>query len=74
MGIHQVSIEVFVGAKVLKAINIDLPEWMVAELDAEAEKLGINRKAVINVLLASVLEECRRLRLTSVGYPDQCDD
>ncbi len=23
------------GAKVLKAINIDLPEWMVAELDAE---------------------------------------
>ncbi len=56
------------GAKVLKAINIDLPEWMVAELDAEAEKLGINRKAVINVLLASVLEERRRFGMTDVGY------
>lgn len=39
----------------LKAVNIDLPEWMVCDLDLEAEQLGISRKALINVLLASAL-------------------
>lgn len=38
-----------------KTVSIDLPEWMVREIDLEAEQLGISRKALVNVLLASVL-------------------
>jgi hypothetical protein len=47
------------GKDALKTVNIDLPEWIIADLDAEAEQLGINRKALINVLLASVLRAKR---------------
>ena len=62
------------GEKALKAINIDLPAWMVRQLDAEAEKLGITRKALINVLLATILEGRRAGRaadstlLNDFGY------
>ena len=48
------------GEKKLKAINIDLPEWMVVQLDDEATRLGVNRKAIINMFLASVLEGRRK--------------
>lgn len=43
----------------LKTINIDLPEWMILMLDHEAQQLGINRKATINVLLGGVLKARR---------------
>ena len=39
----------------LKAINIDLPQWMVTRLDKEARRLGINRKSMINFLLSQSL-------------------
>jgi metal-responsive CopG/Arc/MetJ family transcriptional regulator len=57
------------GEKKLKAINIDLPEWMVTQLDDEATRLGVNRKAIINMFLASVLERRRKqLAPGDVGY------
>ena len=58
------------GKVALKTVNIDLPEWIIADLDAEAEQLGINRKALINVLLASVLRSKRsqRLNVADLGY------
>ena len=57
------------GEKKLKAINIDLPEWMVVQLDDEATRLGVNRKAVINMFLASALEGRRKQKpLDDQGY------
>ncbi len=57
------------GKEALKTINIDLPEWMVTDLDEEAEQLGINRKALINVLLASILRAKRNQQLIpDLGY------
>lgn len=54
----------------LKTVNIDLPEWMIRDLDLEAEQLGINRKALINVLLASVLrsKKAQGPLATDLGY------
>ena len=43
----------------LKTINIDLPEWMILLLDHEAQQLGINRKATINMLLGEILKSKR---------------
>jgi hypothetical protein len=39
----------------LKRVNVDFPVWMVARLDAEAKRLGINRQAVIKTMLATQL-------------------
>lgn len=44
----------------LQVVNIDLPKWMIQRLDRESTKLGINRKALINVLLANALIEVPR--------------
>lgn len=54
----------------LKTVSIDLPGWMIRDLDLEAEQLGINRKALINVLLASVLraKKGKGLLDTDLGY------
>ena len=56
------------GKAALKTVNIDLPEWMIADLDREAEELGINRKAIINVLLASVLKAKKGEHIADYGY------
>ena len=40
----------------LKPVNIDLPAWVVMRLDKEAERIGISRKALINVLLTKSLQ------------------
>ncbi|NDV27805.1 CopG family transcriptional regulator [Desulfovibrio sp. JC010] len=33
-------------------VNVDFPAWMVAALDREAKRLGINRQAVIKTWIA----------------------
>ena len=43
-------------ARELKRVNVDFPAWMIARLDAEARRLGINRQAVIKTMLAGQLE------------------
>ncbi|MBQ9043003.1 MAG: CopG family transcriptional regulator [Eggerthellaceae bacterium] len=40
----------------LKRVNVDFPQWMVAGLDAEAMRLGINRQAVIKTWVAERLD------------------
>ena len=42
--------------KELKRVNVDFPQWMVAGLDAEATRLGINRQAVIKTWIAEKLD------------------
>ena len=40
-----------------KRVNVDFPMWMIASLDKEAQRLGINRQAVIKTWIAQLLEE-----------------
>ena len=40
-----------------KKVNVDLPEWMIVSLDAEAERLAINRQAVIKTWLAERIDD-----------------
>ena len=39
-----------------KRVNVDFPQWMIAGLDAEANRLGINRQAVIKTWIAERLD------------------
>lgn len=38
-----------------RRVNVDFPPWMVESLDAEAERLGISRQALIKVWIAERL-------------------
>ncbi|MUL36965.1 type II toxin-antitoxin system BrnA family antitoxin [Gloeocapsopsis dulcis] len=40
----------------LQPIEISFPQWMVAALDKEAQRLGIQREAIIKLWLAERLE------------------
>lgn len=40
----------------LKRVNVDFPLWMIAGLDDEASRLGINRQAVIKIWIAERLD------------------
>lgn len=40
----------------VKRVNVDFPAWMVAGLDNEASRLGINRQAVIKTWIAERLD------------------
>ncbi len=39
-----------------KRVNVDFPQWMIIGLDAEANRLGINRQAVIKTWIADRLD------------------
>ncbi|MCL1890470.1 MAG: BrnA antitoxin family protein [Coriobacteriia bacterium] len=39
-----------------RKVNVDLPEWMIVSLDAEADRLAINRQAVIKTWLAERID------------------
>ena len=43
----------------VRRVNVDFPEWMVAELDREAEHLGVTRQSVIKVFIAEQLRSAR---------------
>ena len=43
----------------IRRVNVDFPEWMVAELDREAEHLGVTRQSVITVFIAEQLRSAR---------------
>jgi len=40
----------------MKRVNVDVPEWMVTRLDAEAKRRGITRQALIETWLADRLD------------------
>ena len=40
----------------IRRVNVDFPLWMIKGLDAKAQRLGINRQALIKVWLGERLE------------------
>ena len=40
-----------------RRVNVDLPEWMIAALDAEARQRGITRQAVIKTWIFDKIRE-----------------
>jgi hypothetical protein len=39
-----------------KRVNVDFPEWMVASIDKEANRLGVTRQSIIKFWVAEKLE------------------
>ena len=39
-----------------KRVNVDIPKWMIARLDAEAKRRGVSRQALIKMWLADRLD------------------
>lgn len=39
-----------------KRVNVDMPSWMVKRLDAQANRRGVTRQALIKMWLADRLE------------------
>ncbi|AFZ43849.1 hypothetical protein PCC7418_1670 [Halothece sp. PCC 7418] len=48
----------------VKRVNVDFPQWMVDELDKEAQRLGIHRQAVIKTWIAQQLDQKNKSILT----------
>lgn len=42
-----------------KRVNVDFPNWMVAQLDQEASRLGVTRQSVIKMWLSERLDQSR---------------
>lgn len=40
-----------------RRVSVDFPEWMVDDLDREAQKLGITRQCLIKVFISEKLKE-----------------
>ncbi len=38
-----------------KRVNLDLPVWMIEQLDREAKRLGVARQAIMKMFLADKL-------------------
>ena len=39
-----------------KRVNVDLPIWMIKNLDQEADRIGVTRQSIIKVWLAERLK------------------
>ncbi|MCX6286229.1 MAG: CopG family antitoxin [Bacteroidetes bacterium] len=40
-----------------KRVSVDFPDWMIKELDREAERLGITRQSIIKYWIAEKLQK-----------------
>jgi hypothetical protein len=40
-----------------RRVNLDLPVWMVEQLDREAKRIGVARQAIMKMFLAERLED-----------------
>lgn len=40
----------------VRKVNVDFPEWMIAALDRHARRIGINRQALIKTWINECLE------------------
>ena len=40
-----------------RRVNVDLPVWMIASLDKEADRIGVTRQSIIKLWLAERLEQ-----------------
>ncbi len=43
----------------IKRVNVDFPQWMIDGLDAEGQRLGVSRQAVIKMWIANRLDAAR---------------
>ena len=41
----------------MQTVEIEFPQWMVAALDREAERLGVQREAIVKVWVAERLRD-----------------
>jgi hypothetical protein len=48
-----------------KKINLDLPEWLLLQLDFEANRAGVSRQPLIKMWLVEKLDEIREKRKVS---------
>ena len=46
----------FEEAVVVKRINLDLPQWLLNDLDREALRLNVSRQAIIKIWLSEKIE------------------
>ena len=46
-------------SKVVKRVNVDFPAWSIADLDKEAERLGIARQALIKLWVIEKLDQLK---------------
>jgi hypothetical protein len=46
----------------IKKVNIDLPEWLISQLDLEAKRAGVSRQPLIKLWLIQKLDEERKKR------------
>lgn len=49
----------------IKKINLDLPEWLIQQLDLEASRAGVSRQPLIKLWLLQKLEDERKKRVAS---------
>ena len=40
-----------------RRVNVDLPQWMIHDLDEEASRIGVTRQSIIKVWLAERLKQ-----------------
>ena len=50
-----------------KRVNVDFPEWMVSQLDHEANRVGVARQALIKVWIAERLHKSRKKNVAQQG-------
>jgi hypothetical protein len=53
------------GKQAQKRVNVDIPVWMIEELDNEAQRLGVTRQSIIKVWLAERLERLSSKSVTN---------
>lgn len=51
----------FEDAVVVKRINLDMPQWLLDDLDREALKLNVSRQAIIKIWLSEKIDEMKRV-------------
>jgi predicted DNA binding CopG/RHH family protein len=53
-------LDYFDTSHVIKRINLDVPEWVLASLDQESSRRGIARQALIKIWLVEKLDELKK--------------
>ncbi len=48
----------------LRRVNLDLPLWVIRELDWESRRLGVTRQSLMKIWLAERLEQVRQAAKT----------
>ncbi len=47
----------------IRRVNLDLPEWLINQLDLEAARAGVSRQPLIKLWLIQKLDEERKKRV-----------